>query len=270
MSYDVLDKKVRDYFKSTRCEINELKNKTLVQAVKWHYENTKREFEERGFSSEDFIKNVSSNLQKGEFRLIIFCDNVDERTKRAVEYLNELSDFDIYCVSTDAFEVDGNNFFESSLITIERKKTSPGKKHAGKITFDDFIKSIEQENPAFVETYKCFDEKMKKINGYYSMGTKGFAFYLQINDKKMRPFCAYPDYIEIISEKFFDKYLDKEIVSEDAKKGYEEKIKNIRAFKGSFKDSRVYPTYKYSQMKPDELKEYFNFIIEWYKKWFTE
>jgi len=34
--------------------------------------------------------------------------------------------------------------------------------------------------------------------------------------------------------------------------------------------SRFYPTYKYNQMTPDELKEYFNFIIEWYKKWFMK
>jgi len=270
MSYYDLDKKVQDYFNSSRCEIKELKNKTLVQAVKWHFEKTKKESGDRTFSSEEFIKNVSRNLQKGEFRLIIFCDNVDGRTKRSVEYLNNLSNFDFYCVSTDAFEVDGNRFFKSNLITIDRKKSIAGGKRAGKISFDDFLNSIPHEYHEYKEVYKYFNEKMKETNGYYSMGTKGFAFYLQINDKKMRPFCGYPDFIELISEKFFNKYVDKAIVTESAKKDYEEKIKNIRPFKDSFKDSRVYPTYKYNQMKPDELKEYFNFIIEWYKKWFME
>lgn len=266
MSYDVLDKKVQDYFNSSRCEIKELKNKTLVESINWHHKKIKKE-ESLDFSPEDFIKNVSSNLQKGEFRLIIFCDNVDERTKRAVEYLDLLSRFDIYCASTDEFEVDGKKLFKSTLITKDRKKASARSKYAGKITFDDFLDSIPQE---YVGIYKYFDEKMKEINGYYSMGTKGFAFYYHINDKKMRPFCAFPDCIELISEKFFDKYVDTEIVSKDAKKDYEEKIKNIGPFKNSFKDIRVYPSYKYIQMKPEELKEYFSFILKWYKKWFME
>ncbi|MFQ6121052.1 MAG: hypothetical protein ACE5KE_14350, partial [Methanosarcinales archaeon] len=122
MSYDVLDKKVQDYFKCQECAIKELKNKTLVQAVRWHFEKTKRDSDEIKFDSEEFIKNVSGNLQKGEFRLIIFCDNVDMRTKRAVEYLNFLSSFDIFCVSTNAYEVDGNFYFKSSIITSDRNK----------------------------------------------------------------------------------------------------------------------------------------------------
>ena len=268
MSYDVLDKKVQGYFNSSSCEIKEIKDKTLVQAVGWHYKNTNKD-EALDFSLEEFIKNVSSNLQKGEFRLIIFCDNVDERTKRAVEYLNLLSMFDIYCVSTDAFEVDGKSFFKSSLITIDRKKTSAGRKRAGKISFDDFLNSIPNK---YREIYKFFDDIMKGIDGYYSMGTRGFAFYLLLGEHKMRAFEGNPNYIALVSKNYFDKYLNKEelIVREDAIKDYEEKIKNIKPFKDSFKSKGIYPIYKYNRIKPDELKEYFNFIIEWYKKWFTE
>jgi len=269
MSYDVLDKKVQSFFNSSRCEIKELKNKTLVQAVKWHFGKTKKEAEDREFSSEEFIKNVSNNLQKGEFRLIIFCDNVDERTKRSVEYLNNLSNFDFYCVSTDAFEVDGKSFFKSNLITIDRKKTSAGRKRAGKISFDDFLNSIPNK---YREIYKFFDDIMRGIDGYYSMGTKGFAFYFLLGEHKMRAFEGHPNYIALISKNYFDKYLNKEelIVIEDAIKDYEEKIKNIKPFKDSFKSKGIYPCYKYNRIKPDELKEYFDFIINWYKKWFTE
>ncbi len=34
MSYADLDRKVRDYFKCSRCEITELKNSTLISAKK--------------------------------------------------------------------------------------------------------------------------------------------------------------------------------------------------------------------------------------------
>jgi len=265
MSYDVLDKKVQDYFNSSRCEIKELKNKTLVESINWHHKKIKKE-DSLDFSPEDFIKNVSSNLQKGEFRLIIFCDNVDERTKRAVEYLNYLSNFDIYCASTDEFEVDGKKLFKSTLITKDRKK-APGKKHAGKITFDEFLNSIPAD---FRETYQYLEKKRQEANSYLSMGTKGFALYFQINEYKMRPFCGYPDSIELISEKFFNKYLGEEIIPEDARMDYEDRMSKTGPFKNSFKDNRIYPAYKYSKIKPEKLKEYFTVIIDWYKKWFAE
>ena len=117
---------------------------------------------------------------------------------------------------------------------------------------------------------EALDENIKEVNGFYSFGTKGFAFYFPIKDKKFRPFCAFPDNIELISEKHFVKYVDKETVSDAAKKDYEDRIKNIAPFKGSFKDTRVYPTYKYEKMKPGDLKRYFDLVIDWYKKWFSD
>jgi hypothetical protein len=206
MSYDVLDRKVQEYLKSNKCEITELKNKTLVQAVEWHYRKTKKE-EDEAFSSEEFIKTVSSNLQEGEFRLIIFCDSVDERTIRSVEYLNELSNFDIYCISTDEFEVDGKRFFKSNLITKNRKGVTGRKKHAGRISFDDFLNSVPTE---LVDVYRYFNERMKEVNGYYSMGTKGFSTYFLLNEKKIRLFEGYPDRISLLSKNYFDNYINKE------------------------------------------------------------
>lgn len=268
MSYDVLDKKVQEYFNSNRCDIKELKSKTLVQAVRWHYKKEKKE-DDSEFSAEEFIKNVSSNLQKGEFRLIIFCDKVDERTKRAVEYLNLLSRFDIYCASTDEYEDGGKKYFKSTLVTADRTKISKEKKYAGKITFDDFLKTIPNE---LIETFNHLDGKMKETNGYYVMGTKGFAVYFQVGNEKMRPFAAYPNKIELISENLIEQDINKKtiVIPEDAKEDYEENMSKLNPFQDSFKHPGKYPTYKYSQLKPNELKDYFNFIFEWNKRWFTE
>jgi len=268
MSYDILDKKVREFFNSNRCDIKELKGKTLVQAVRWHYKKTKQE-DDSEFSAEEFIKNVSRNLQKGEFRLIIFCDKVDDRTKRAVEYLNLLSRFDIYCASTDEYEDEGKKFFKSTFVTADRTKISKEKKYAGKITFDEFLKSIPAE---LVDIFKFLDEKMKEINGYYVMGIKGFAVYFQVGTEKMRPFAAYPHKLELISENFIEQDINKKtiVIAEDAKKDYEEHISKLNPFQNSFKNPGKYPTYKYNQIKPNELKNYFNFIIEWNKRCLQE
>ncbi|MFQ6061598.1 MAG: hypothetical protein ACE5J9_00255 [Methanosarcinales archaeon] len=269
MSYDVLDKKVQDYFKCQECAIKELKNKTLVQAVRWHFEKTKRDSDEIKFDSEEFIKNVSGNLQKGEFRLIIFCDNVDMRTKRAVEYLNFLSSFDIFCVSTNAYEVDGNFYFKSSIITSDRNKALSGKKRAGKITFEEFLDSVPKE---YREIYSYFDEKKEEINVSYSLGTKGFSAYFQFGDNKIRLFEAYPSYILLITKNFIDKYVNKDkiTISQDALDDYEAKLSEIKNFRDSFKSARIFSFHKYSKMKSLELKEYFDFITDWYKRWFMK
>ena len=266
MSYYELDEKVHEYFNSNRCDIKELKSKTLMQAVRWHYKKLKKE-DEMEFSAEEFMKNVSRNLKKGEFRLIIFCDRVDERTERAVEYINLLSSFDIYCASTDKYEVDGKGFFKSRMVTGDKTKASRIKKYAGKITFNDFIESIPNE---LVDIYHFLGEKMNEINGYYVMGTKGFAVYFLMGNGKMRPFAAYPKRIELISENYIEQNVNKEtiVISEDAKKDYQENISKLNQFKNSFKFPGKFPSYKYSQLKPSELKDYFNFVFEWYKKWY--
>jgi len=272
LSYDILDKKVQDYFKSNRCEIKELKNKTLVQAVKWRFNKVRKEDEDTEFSTEDFIKNVSSNLQEGEFRLLIFCDNVDERTKRAVEYLNNLSGFDIYCASTDAFEVDGQKFFKSSLITIDRKKTSSSKKRAGKITFEDFLNSIPKEYREYKETYEYFDDKFKDLDGFYSMGTKGFSAYLIVRENKLQILQAYPDYIILDSKYYFNKTINlhKDMITEEEIIDFENRISNIRPFKNSFGLVKKNPHFKFNKFKPNDLKEYIDTVFDWYKKWYMD
>ena len=266
MSYDVFDKKVQNYFNSGHCEISDLKTKTLVKAVRWHFNRSKKE-EGVEFSSEEFIKNVSSNLQKGEFRMIVFCDHVDERIKRSVEYLNLLSRFDIYCASTDAYIVDGVQLFRSSLITRDRKKASSVSKYAGKITYDDFINSVPD---SYKNAFKFFNEGIKQVEGYYSWGSKGFAWYFVKNEDKFRPFEAFPGYIIIFVKMYFDRLIKKDIksISEESVKDYSNRIEKIKTFQNLFHLKNYYKNFKYSQMKPEELREYFEILINWYKKCF--
>jgi hypothetical protein len=186
MTYDNLDSGVRNYLNSNRNEILDLRGKSLSQAVDWHYKRTKSD-EDEEFSHEEFIKAVTSNLQKGQFRLIIFCDKVDDRTKRTVEYLNQLSRYDIYCASADFFESDGAQFIKPYLITKDRDGISGGKQHAGKISFEEYIESIPREFKEHGNAIVDFHEKLKSVNGFLSMGTKGFGAYFLNDNIKIKP-----------------------------------------------------------------------------------
>lgn len=267
MSYDLLDKKVKEYFSSKRCAQTDFKKLTLAQAAEWHFQKNNQD-NGADFSLEDFIKNVSSNLQKGEFRLIIFCDKVDERTKRTVEYINANASFEIYCVSTDLYEIDDHRYFKSSLIT----KTAQKRRQAGKIIYNDFLNSFSNENSGIKGIYEHLENLMREVGGDFSMGTKGFAAYLPIGDKRLRIFSGFPDHIELISKKYFDGYvnIDEVVVSKDQMQDYAEGLTNIAPFNKSFEDKRVYPTIKYDKMKAGDLNRFFNFIFEWYKKCFVK
>jgi hypothetical protein len=270
MSYDVFDEKVKAYFNSDRCEINELKGKTLAQSIQWHHQRTKSE-DDGEFSIEDFMKSVSSNLQKGEFRLIIFSDQADDRIKRAVEYLNELSDFDIYCATTELYEEKGDKVFKSTFITRDRKGLSSRKKYAGKISFYEFLRSFPDEFKNFAEAYGIFNEKKNEVYGYCSMGTKGFAAYFPVGENKIRLFEGYPTFISLLSKRYFERINKEEVlVPEEAIENYEKGISKIAPFKDSFQFKGVYPNYKYDQFSPSDLIRYFEFIISWYKESFWE
>jgi len=267
MPYDAFDKSIRQYFNSDRCESDDLKNITLAKAVERHYEKTKTD-EEDEFNCEDFITSVSSNLQKGEFRLIIFCDKVDERTKRAVEYLNELSNFDIYCASADFFEADGSQFIKPYLITKDRETISSNKRHAGKISFEEFIDSIPAKFNEFSKIYKEFRERLAETEGFLSMGSKGFGAYFPIKDQKFKPIEGYPHKVYIIAKKTFEAAAD--LIPIEARKNYEDRIIKFPVFKDSLKQKGKLYGYSFDRMTPQDLKEYFDFVFDWHKKWFTE
>jgi len=267
MTYDNLDNGVRNYLNGNRCAISELKGKSLSQAVEWQYKRTKTD-EDEEFSHEEFIKTVTNNLQKGEFRLIIFCDKVDDRTKRTVEYLNWLSRYDIYCASADFFEADGAQFIKPYLITKDRDGISGGKQHAGKISFEEYIESIPQEFKEFANAIAEFHEKLKSVNGFLSMGTKGFGAYFFNNTIKMKPFEAYPHHLYLASKNYV---LAKGWnIPEEALNDFEARISSMPIFKDSFRQSRHWHRYSFNRMTIKDLKGYFDFLFDWYNKWFPK
>ena len=267
LPYDVLDQSVRNYLNSNRCAVEELRNKSLSQAVEWHFIKNKSE-EDKEFSTEDFIKTVTHNLQAGEFRLIIFCDKVDDRTKRTVEYLNELSRFDIYCASADFFETEGAHFIKPYLITKDRERSTSGKQHAGKLSFEEYIESIPMEFADHAKEIAAFRDRMTLLRGFLSMGTKGFAAYFVTPESKIKLFESYSRDFYLMTKNYVKtKGWD---VPHESIEDYESRIEKILVFKDSFQNQKHWNRYRFNRIKPADLKNYFDTILDWYSKWFVK
>lgn len=268
MSYDELDKKCRDFFRSDRCAIPELKDKkTLAQAVALHHKKTCQESDE-SFAEDDFRNLVATNLIKGEFRLILFCDEVDSRTKKAVEYVHTLSRFDFYCAVAEFYNDEGSQYIRSYLVTKEREDKQIEKQHAGKITFNEFIQTFPEKFKNYITIYQKFSEDISKINGYLSMGTKGFGAYFPTDKKPIKLFEGYPDDIWIMTKAGLAK--QEEVVSSKAAQEFEESLNKLPLFRDALQAPGRLFRIKLNKINPKEFENLLLFYFSWHKKWFAD
>lgn len=167
------------------------------------------------------------------------------------------------------YEEAGQKIFNSTFITRDRKDFQGRKKHAGKITFSEFLESLSPQFSGFIEPYKTFDMKKNEVFGYFSMGTKGFAAYFSVGEGKLKLFEGYPDYVSIVTKNRFEKKIDGAIkMPQGSLEDYGNGISKIHAFKSSFLSKGQWASYKYAQIKPNDLTQYFDFIVSWLKRWF--
>jgi hypothetical protein len=268
MSYPELERKSLAYFGGDRCTIPDLKSaKSLEQALAWHHKRTTQEGD-IPFSGEEFKNKVATNLNKGEFRLILFCDEVDSRTKKAVEYVHTLSRFDFYCATAEFYDDAGVQYIRPIMVTKEREDKQTEKQHAGKITYDEFIKAIPSVFQDYIPIYQGFIKDFDKISGKISWGTKGFAAYFPTSGDPLRLFEAYPDDIWIITKVGLGKY--NEMLSFEAKQDFEESLKEMPHFKKALTTQGRLCKVKFNDISPSDIENLLKFYFGWHKKWFLD
>jgi hypothetical protein len=268
MSYQELENKCLAYFRSDRCSIPDLKTaKSLEQALAWHHKRTTPDGDVP-FNGEDFKNRVIENLNKGEFRLILFCDEVDSRTKKAVEYIHTLARFDFYCASAEFFDDSGIQYIRPIMVTKERDDKSTEKRHAGKTSYNEFMIAVSENNRDFVPIYQKFAEAFEEISGRISWGTKGFAAYFPTSGGQLRLFEGYPDDIWIITKVGLEKYSDQ--VPPEAKLELEESLKSMPHFKKVLAAQGRLNRIRLSEISPADLDNLFGVYLNWHKKWFLD
>jgi len=268
MTYQELEQKCLAYFKSERCAIPELKPiRSLEQALAWHHKETTQEGD-IPFNGEEFKNSVVANLEKGQFRLILFCDEVDARTKKAVEYVHTLSNFDFYCATAEFFEDSGVQYIRPIMVTKEREDKQAQKRHAGKITNDEFIESIPEDLKSFIPVFMTFKNNFDTISGRISWGTKGFAAYFPTSSEPIRLFEWYPNDVWVITKVGLEKYGD--IISSEAKQDFEGILRDMPHFKKALTAQGKLSKVKFSEISPKDLENLMEFFFRWHKRWFGE
>ncbi len=268
MSYLELENKCLAFFRSDRCSITDLKAvKSLEQALAWHHKKTSQDGDVP-FNGEDFKNRVIEYLNKGEFRLILFCDEVDSRTKKAVEYIHTLARFDFYCASAEFFDDSGIQYIRPIMVTKERDDRSSGKRHAGKTSYDEFIMAVSEHDRDYVPSYQKFVEVFESISGRISWGTKGFAAYFPTPSGQLKLFEGYPDDVWVITKVGLEKYSEQ--IPQEAKLNLEDALKSMPHFKKALAAQGRLTRVRFSELSPADLDQLFKAYFSWHAKWFLE
>ena len=107
-----VEAKAQKFYASKECPPG-YEGKTLEEALRRFLELTDSSARE-GFSYEDFLNQVSVNLQHGHIRLIIAIDETPPSLLRTVEFVNRFSErFEMYLIQLKRFhdEATGQNIF---------------------------------------------------------------------------------------------------------------------------------------------------------------
>lgn len=106
-------------------------------------------FDNPEFDSEIFMENIYSNLEEGTFRFVVLMDQLEDRLKDLIIFLNQKSKFDIYAVELEYYQHEKFEILIPKVFGAEVKKDIASKTSANTFVSDDeFIdlyKSINQE-----------------------------------------------------------------------------------------------------------------------------
>lgn len=172
---------------------------SLVEAMRKEMEKTGEEW-----SEEKFKANVAIALEKGDFRLIIAVDALNDELKRVIQFLNSRGDNSpqIYALELQQFESE-----ELQLLVPEMLGPAiPPKPVMDEETF------LAQSSHICRQLYLQLKEltQVKKFNSS-SFSPKGFVFRCRTSSL----FVLFPDYLKMwIGRDYSDDYLTRETLGE--------------------------------------------------------
>lgn len=106
-------------------------------------------FDKPDFNQEVFMENIFNNLQEGSFRFVVLMDQLEDRLKDLIVFLNQKSKFDIYAVELEYYQHETLEILIPKVFGAEVKKDIVCKKSANTFVSDDeFIdlyRSVNQE-----------------------------------------------------------------------------------------------------------------------------
>jgi hypothetical protein len=125
--------------------------------------------------TDDLFANLRNNLQSGSFRFVVLMDEIDDKLRDVIIFLNQNTHFDIYAVELERYHFDNYEIVIPKLFGAEVKKNMGIAPRSGERRqwdeasfFEDITKKL---NPKEREAVTILYESMKKLDGKITWGT---------------------------------------------------------------------------------------------------
>ncbi len=124
------------------------------------------EFDNENYDS--FKNNLEINLQTGNFKFVVLMDNIDNRLKDLIKYMNANSNFSIFGVEMEYYEFENYQIIIPKIFGTEIAKTSIRKKRFYKkwtntIFFEELNEKLSNKDIEIVKTIYDFSRQNAKI-----------------------------------------------------------------------------------------------------------
>lgn len=214
---------------------NEIKKKfslSFQEKASIHFD-----LDEDGFSH--LIEGIRANLSSGTLRFVILMDQLDERLKDMIVFINQNSNFDIYAVELDQYKFEDYEIMIPRMFGVEVKKSLTSTHSAGARRMWDEASFLQQASeridPDQVERLKDLIDFCKVNCDSISWGTGNqngsFAPIIKSIHPTISPISIYTDgriwvkyswYPSSIGEEASKKLLDPflQLMTGEAKKKY--------------------------------------------------
>lgn len=182
------------YIIETKLFVNTDKRRVVAQALDygaalWKHANNFQEFTDRldGFAQDSFGLNarqkvgeffgmddseveevfaqLSDNLDHGRFQFVVLMDELDDRLKDLIVYVNQNSRFTIYAVELEYYKHEDQEIVIPRLFGAEVKKDiASSKKSSRQWNWDSFQEKLQELDPVNVVVAKQILDWMEKNN----------------------------------------------------------------------------------------------------------
>jgi hypothetical protein len=105
------------------------------------------------------LENIKESITGGNFRLIIAMDRIDEYTENMINFLNEMSEFDVYGLSLEIYKSDDG--FEVVVPKLYPERIILGAKR--KWNWNLFLEDAKERIPEYIKTLEEIHKFLEEI-----------------------------------------------------------------------------------------------------------
>jgi hypothetical protein len=128
---------------------------------------------------------IIMNYERGDFKFIVLMDQIEDRLKDLIQYVNKTSNFDIYPVELEFYKHEDYEIIVPRIFGTLVKKNTP-KPYKGGISQEEFYSKLDKNGTVF---FDALLSSAKEQGHEIRWATRGVHLHVEVNGKKI-PFCS--------------------------------------------------------------------------------